>query len=149
MYQMRSIALDTEGQKITYQPDGTISVYVPITFKRAGGRNFIMTPTESVQQYEPPHEKEPLINALIRAFAWKEAIDNGVYQSIREISKKEKISESFVSRIYRLTFLAPDIIEAILDGKQPKTLTLTECTKPFPIEWEAQRIKFGFKIAEI
>lgn len=149
MYQHRSIALDLENQKTSRHSDGTISIYIPITFKRAGGRNFIMTPTEAVQKYDPPNECEPLINALIRAFAWKEQIDQGVFTSIRDVAKKEKISESFVSRVFRLTFLAPDIIEAILDGRQPKTLTLTECMKPFPIEWEAQRIKFGFKIAEI
>ena len=149
MYQNRAIRLDLDRQQTLMNPDGTITVYVPITFKRAGGRNFIMTPTESVQPFELPKEHEPLINALIKTFTWKEMIDKGEASSMKAIALKEKVSESFICRMFRLTLLAPDIIETILDGRQPKTLTLSECMKPFPIEWEAQRIKFGFKVAEI
>jgi hypothetical protein len=149
MYQHRSIKLDLANQKISKHTDGSISIYVPISFKRAGGRNFIMTPTETAQPYDPPNENEPLVNALVKAFTWKDQLDRGVVSSIRDLAKKQKISESYVHRIYRLTFLAPDIIEAILDGRQPRTLTLTDFLKPFPIEWEAQRISFGFKAAEV
>lgn len=149
MYQNRSIRLEHHRQQTKMHADGSITVFVPVTFKRAGGRNFIISPSESVQQFATPKEHEPLVNALMRAFVWKEHIDNGIYGTVRDIAKKEKISETYVGKVYRLIFLAPDIIVAILDGKQPKYLTLTECTKPFPLEWEAQRIQFGFKVAEV
>lgn len=149
MYHNRAIRLDESRQQTLMNPDGTITVYVPVTFKREGGRNFIMTPTEPVSQFEPPKEHEPLINGVLKAFTWKEMLEEGTVNCLREIAVKEKISESFICRMFRLTLLAPDIIEAILDGRQPKTLTLGECLKPFPVEWEAQRIKFGFKVAEV
>ncbi|MCT7378292.1 hypothetical protein [Chelativorans salis] len=52
---------------------------------------------------------------------------------------EEKINASYISRILRLTMLTPDIVEAILDGRQPLGLTLPVLLRPFPVEWEAQR----------
>lgn len=149
MYQHRSLKLDLERQQTILNGDGSISVFVPVLYKKVGGRNFIVSPTEPVQKYEEVNEQEPLLNAITRAFRWHKRIEQGKYSSMREIAEKESLSESYVCRIYRLTLLAPDIVDAILSGKQPKTLNLTECLKPFPLEWEAQRIKFGFKMASI
>jgi hypothetical protein len=56
-----------------------------------------------------------------------------------DIARAEKIGASFVSRIVRLAFLAPDIVDAILEGKQPAQLTLKDLMKPFPMEWDQQR----------
>jgi len=148
-YQNVGFALQADKQQTTMNPDGSISVYVPITFKRAGGRKFIMTPTDPVQRFEEPKERDSLVNAIIRAFRWKEQIDNRIYTSMRHLADKEKISESYACRVFRLTLLAPDIIEAILSGRQPKTLTLAACLQPLPIEWEAQRRHLGFKIATV
>lgn len=68
MYHNRAIRLDESRQQTLMNPDGTITVYVPVTFKREGGRNFIMTPTEPVSQFEPPKEHEPLIKGVLKAF---------------------------------------------------------------------------------
>jgi hypothetical protein len=149
MQQHRSIKLDFDREETILNADGTITIYLPIEYKKVGGRSFIMSPTEPIQQFETIKESEPLVNAVLKAFEWREKIELGKVSSMAEIGKKEGVSDSYIGRLFRLTLLAPDIVEAILDGKQPKTFTLSECMKPFPLEWEAQRIKFGFKVASI
>jgi hypothetical protein len=66
------------------------------------------------------------------------------YGSIAEMADKEGINRSYLSRTIRLALLAPDIVEAILNGTQPRTLQLSDLERPFPIDWEEQRTAFGF-----
>jgi hypothetical protein len=66
-------------------------------------------------------------------------LEAGRYRSAQEIADVEKIGRSFVSRLLRLTLLAPDIQEAILEGRQPKGLQLEELTRAVPGLWEEQR----------
>lgn len=98
------------------------------------------------EEFEVPKETDPkLINALARGFKWHKMLEEqGV--TITELSKREKIDRGFLGRHIRLRYLAPDIVEAILNGKQPKTLTLFELMRTdIPALWEEQRKKFGFK----
>ena len=62
-----------------------------------------------------------------------------MYRSAAKIAEAEGVTRSFVNRMMRLTLLAPDIVEAVLDGRQPKTMELEEVTRAMPSEWEAQR----------
>ena len=78
-----------------------------------------------------------MVKAIARAFRWREMLENGTHATIAEIAAAEKINESYVGRILRLTLLAPDIVEAVLGGRQPAEVTLTVLMRPFPIEWEA------------
>jgi hypothetical protein len=66
-------------------------------------------------------------------------LEEGRYRSAGEIADAEKVTRSFVNRLLRLTLLAPDIIEAILDGRQPKGMQLEELTRVMPSVWEEQR----------
>ena len=65
-------------------------------------------------------------------------IETGRYSTIDELAAAEKINSSYVSRLLRLTLLAPDIVEAILDGRQPEKVTLPGLMEPFPVEWGRQ-----------
>jgi len=123
----------------------TIRVHVPMTFQRRGGRKLIISPND-MDTWVPPQPKQDdtLIKALARALRWRRKIEGGKVSSIRHLSEKEKISSSYLARILRLTLLAPDIIEAILDGRQPKGLALADLMEPFPVDWEQQRELFGF-----
>ncbi len=86
-----------------------------------------------------------LINALVRAHRWNHWLAKGKYASVKEIATDEGItSPSYVSRILRLTLLAPDIQEAILNSTHPATLTLADFMDPFPQVWELQRKQLGF-----
>jgi hypothetical protein len=79
-----------------------------------------------------------MVKAIARAFRWREMLENGTHATIAEIAAVEKINESYVGRILRLTLLAPDIVEAILDGCQPVDMSLALLTKPFPVERKRQ-----------
>ena len=83
-----------------------------------------------------------MIKAIARAFRWQAMLENGTYGCVKDIAKRERINGSFVSRIIRLALLAPDIVEAVLDGRQPASLTLKDLMTPFPVEWYRQRALF-------
>jgi hypothetical protein len=131
---------------ITPSPDGRyVDVFVPITFRRFGGRKTIMAADDNHAQPERSAATDrTLIKALARAYRWQKLLDAGVYGSIAEMADKERINRSFLSRTIRLSLLAPDIVEAILNGTQPATLKLSDLEGPFPIDWEQQRVAFGF-----
>jgi hypothetical protein len=118
----------------------TLVVRIPMRFQRRGGRKRIVTPDGS--EIAPPTKPQPdgtLVKALARAWRWQRMLDEGVYTSVSEIGDAENISKSYVSRILRLALLAPDIVEAILDGRQPKGLRLAEMLGNGPMAWEDQR----------
>jgi hypothetical protein len=80
-----------------------------------------------------------VVKAIARAFRWREMLENGTHATIAEIAAAEKINESYVGRVLRLTLLAPDIVEAILSGRQPTDMTLAVLMEPFAVEWTEQR----------
>jgi hypothetical protein len=80
-----------------------------------------------------------MIKALARAHRWKRMLNDGRYASISEIAAAERIDRGYAGTILRLTLLAPDLIEAILDGRQPADFGLTALLRPFPIAWDEQR----------
>jgi hypothetical protein len=79
-----------------------------------------------------------LVKALARAFRWRRMMETGLYGTINDLAAAEKINSSYVSRLLRLTLLAPGIVEAILDGRQAEGVTLPGLMEPFPVEWEQQ-----------
>ena len=82
---------------------------------------------------------EALIRALARVHRWKRMLEEGRYRSAAEVAEAESVTRSFVNRLLRLTLLAPDIVEAILEGRQPKAMQLEELTDAIPSGWENQR----------
>ena len=80
-----------------------------------------------------------MVKAIARAFRWQALLANGTYGCLGEIGKAEKIAPSFVSRVIRVALLAPDIVDAILVGRQHTHLTLRDLMGPFPVEWAGQR----------
>jgi hypothetical protein len=117
----------------------TITVRIPMTFKRHGGRKVIITP-DGGDAWVPanPRPDETLIRALARAHRWKRLLEESRYRSAGELAEREGVTRSFVNRLLRLTLLAPDIVDAILDGRQPKGLQLAVLTGKLPSGWEAQ-----------
>ena len=91
-----------------------------------------------------PRPDETLIRALARAHRWKQMLDDGRNRSAGEVADAEKVTRSFVNRLLRLTLLAPDIQDAVLDGRQPKGLQLEDLTAVMPVEWETQRSRLGY-----
>ena len=121
-----------------------ISVDLPMTFRKRGGRKVIVLPDGSQGNPAPMATIDnAMVKAIARAFRWQKLLENGTYGCLDEIARAEKIGASFVSRVVRLALLAPDIVEAILAGRQPASLTLKDLMAPFPVEWAGQRVLFG------
>jgi hypothetical protein len=77
-------------------------------------------------------------------------LETGAYATVEDIASAEKINPSYVGRVLRLTLLAPDIVEAILDGRQPPGLTLAALMEPFAVAWERRRaMGFGSRALKI
>jgi hypothetical protein len=118
----------------------TVSVRVPITIRQRGGRKLVLAPDGAeVAAPVTRHVDNAMVKAIARAFRWRDKLESGEYATIREIAIAEKINESYVGRVLRLTLLAPDIVEAILGGRQPAEVTLAALLRPFPIEWIQQK----------
>ncbi len=123
-----------------------ITIFIPMTLKRKGRKRQIVAPEGS--NVNPDRDEAldaTLFSALARAHYWNNLLKSGECESITEIVELENFdSTPYVSRILRLTTLAPDIQEAIVQGKQPPSLSLADLMSPFPIEWGEQREQFGF-----
>ncbi|TAN71022.1 MAG: DUF4347 domain-containing protein [Magnetospirillum sp.] len=87
-----------------------------------------------------------ITRAVARAFRWRRQLESGRHTSINELAKADKIDRGYVSKVLRLTLLAPDIVEAILAGRQPEGLKLADLLEPFPVDWAEQRDIFGMTV---
>lgn len=119
---------------------GAITVTVPMTFKKRGGRKLVIAPN-GADAWTLPRARidNTMVKALARAHRWNKLLDTGRYATVKDLAEAERINPSYIARILRLTLLAPDIVEAILDGRQPAGLQLDALLAPFPVEWEQQR----------
>jgi hypothetical protein len=91
-----------------------------------------------------PSRDETLVKALVRAHRWRRKIESGHAKSITDLAEQEGVTDAYVCRLLPLTCLAPDIMEAILDGRQPKGLRLAEMLGNGPLGWKEQRSLWGF-----
>jgi hypothetical protein len=116
-----------------------LTVRVPLAARKLrGGRKLMIAPSSTASRGSSAADTT-LVKALARAFRWRRMMEAGRYGTINELAAAEKINSSYVSRLLRLTLLAPDIVQAILDGRQPGGMTLPGLMEPFSVEWEVQR----------
>ena len=133
---MTDVRLSQDGRSIT--------VRVPMVFTKRGGRKQVIAP-DGAPSWAPLRQRvdNAMVKALARAFRWRKLLETGVHGTVEEIAAAERINPSYVSRVLRLTLLAPDIVEAILDGRQPAGLTLAVLMRPFAVAWWEQRSMSG------
>ena len=118
----------------------TLTVQIPMAMRKRGGRKVVVSPNTS-ETWAPSRRRidNTLLRAFVQAFAWKHQLESGQFATISELAEARKLDRSFISHILRLTLLAPDLVEAILDGCQPATMQLQQLVRGFPVEWERQR----------
>jgi len=118
----------------------TVTVRIPISIRRRGGRKLVLAPdgTPDTGPAICRRIDNAMVKAIARAFRWREMLENGTHATIAEVAAAEKINESYVGRVLRLTLLAPDIVEAILNGWQPAEMTLAVLMRRFPVGWVEQ-----------
>ena len=116
---------------------------LPMKLKMRGGKTVMVLPdgTRVVERREVTIDNA-MVKVIARAFRWQRLLQDGAFCSIGELARAEKINPSYVSRVLRLAFLSPKVIEKILEGKQPAHLTLTDLMTPFPADWTFQERMF-------
>ncbi len=118
----------------------SITVRVPLTIRRRPGRKTVVTPEGALAAVPTRTRADPaLVKALARAHRWQRMLDSGRYPSISEMAAAEKLDRGYLGRILQLTLLAPDIVEAMLDGRWPADLELARLMESAPAEWSKQR----------
>lgn len=111
----------------------SFETFVPLTLRRRGVQ--LVTDEHNANAHNVT-----LLEGLARAFYWQHLIDTGAMKSGSDIARAEKLHHSVVNELLRLTLLAPDIIELLIAGRQPRRMNLIWFQRnPLPIEWEAQR----------
>jgi hypothetical protein len=115
-----------------------LTVRVPLAVrKQRGGRKLMIAPASTTNR-APSAADTTLVKAMARAFRWRRMMETGRYGTISDLAAAEKIAESYLCRILRLTLLSPAIVEAILDGRQSEDLDLPTLTRPIPMKWQDQ-----------
>jgi hypothetical protein len=122
-----------------------VRVEVALVFRRRGGRKRVVAPA-GAPAWVPRAGRvdSTLVKALARAFRWQGLLESGAHSSIEELARAERINPSYLARVLRLTLLAPEIVETILDGRHdPERVTLEGLMKPFPVVWTEQMAAVG------
>ena len=103
-------------KRATVSADGEmITVHIPLTFRKRGGRKLGVTP-DGAQWAPRPRVDNAMVKALARAFRWRKMLDSGAHRTLEDLARAKGVVPSYASRVLRLTLLAPEIVEAILDG---------------------------------
>lgn len=126
--------------------DSYINIFIPITIKRGEGNvaTMILPKNKSLEDNKPNYDYN-LINAIVKAYKLQKKLDKNPQMTIGELAEKQGLTKGYVGRLLRLGLLDPDIIEAILDGKQPKDMKLQALLrKDIPNIWKEQEEKFDF-----
>ena len=119
-------------------PD-TVTLHVPFRVVKRGGRKEMQLPEGASKTRKADNT---LVKALARAFRWKRMLESGEFTTMAELAEREGIAPSYMTRVLRLTLLAPEIVEAIVDGRQGSDATLSKLLEPFSTEWADQNLSF-------
>jgi hypothetical protein len=114
----------------------TITVHVSFRIVKRGGRKEMVLPPMATALTKIDGT---LVKALARAFRWKRMLDSGAFTSVTEIAAHEKLSFTYISRVVRLSLLAPDLVDAIMAGRQPPAMVLGNLLEDVPVDWQMQR----------
>ena len=119
-----------------------IVVHIPLNFKKFGSKKVIISPQgqDLTRMDFSIRKDEKLLKALGRAYRWQKLL---AHTSATELAEKEKINKSYLLRMMRLMLLSPRVIDAILNGQQPESLSLATIEKPFSPIWSEQEKQFG------
>jgi len=119
-----------------------VDIRVPMEFKtRSGQKEIILPPDAATTADVGP--RSPLVIALARAYRWQRMIDSGDFGSLDELAARHGVNRSYIGRILNLAGMAPDIIQVILQGREPSGMSLQTLTRDLPVQWGQQRTALG------
>jgi hypothetical protein len=135
-----------EGYSLVVRFEDTadlISLTIDAKLRRYGGVvHTVVPPNPATGSTSRP--KPLLLKALARAHSWYEMVLNGKAFGQTVLARRADMTERYVSKVLPCAFLAPNIVESILQGRQPDDLTFARLVKGIPLSWAEQRQQFGF-----
>jgi site-specific DNA recombinase len=133
-----------QGQEAS--SDDIIHLTVEVRLKRCGGEMRLVVSPDS----PTPQEITPILKAVVRAHRWREGVLAGEVPNRMVAAKRLNLNEEYLRRVLGCAFLAPDILEAILDGRHSSDLTVkTLSRRNLPLDWTEQRTQLGFPRREL
>lgn len=143
----RRVEITPSGKPRQFETNGRSVTFVPLAIKRRHCSKVIVPPAGTQAVKATSSFDLPLIRTLSKAFYWQRMIDTGEVANATELARRFRLETGWVCEVLRMTRLAPDIVRAILDGRQPRHLNLHAVRgrqAEVPLEWDAQRVTFGF-----
>lgn len=142
---LHEIMPDVKIEKSRPTKDSPITIEIPIKLRKRSGRKYITAPDgRDLSSYRKPKYQTNMMQAIVRGHQFSDMLDKEPDITIKQLAEREMLDQGYVAKTIRMTQLAPDIIEAILNGRQPQAMTLAELMRPFPNCWNTQRVHFGF-----
>lgn len=117
--------------------DDTIRVFIPLTFRRRNGRPKILSP-EPEPDFQARSQDPHILRALGRAWAWRRRLESGEATTLQDIARAEKVTDRYVSRIMRLAYLSPDVLERLLLWRVPPSISVSDLIKASYLPWAEQ-----------
>lgn len=139
-----STEITTTGGARQFDHGGRSVTFIPLQIKQRHTRKLLVPPAGSETAVVKPSFDLPMIRTIGRAFYWQRQLDEGTFEDAADIARRFKLDRGWVAEILRMTRLAPDILAAIADGRQPRHLNLQAIRRGIPVEWEEQRRLLGF-----
>jgi site-specific DNA recombinase len=124
-------------------PDDLICLTIEAKLKRSGGEVHLVIPPNQVQK-SSQQTNPSLLKAVARARVWYERLLDGKSSNQKSLTLHAGVTERYIRRVFGCAFLAPDIVEAILEGRQPRNLTFKKLCSNVPLSWTEQRRQLGF-----
>lgn len=145
----RSVRIDSGGEARDYSNGQQRVTVVPLTIRRKQNRKVMIPPAGDESVLGTGGHDLPMIRMLGKAFYWQRLLDEGRYPTANDLARSLKLEPGWVAEVLRLTTLAPDIIESVLEGCQPRDLnlhTLRGRRDQLPRDWGEQRKALGYAI---
>ena len=126
------------GLTVSRDGDATV-VRIPVRFYRRNGRQMVLTRGGDIGQAAAERETNgSLVSALAKAYRWQEQLESGEYAGLEDLAVANGVDRTYVGRILRLTSLAPEVVERILEGDEPEGISLRRLQKGVPVAWTEQ-----------
>ena len=119
------------------QSSDTTRVFIPLTQRRRNGRPRILPP-EPGTHFQPRSQDPHILKAIGRAWAWRRRLESGEATTIYDIAEAEKVTDRFVSRMMRLAYLSPDVLERLLLTRDPPSVSLIDLIEAVNLPWSEQ-----------
>ena len=142
-----AVTIEAKEDPRSYVNNGQRVTVVPLTIKRRQNRKVLTPPPSTLPDATVGGFDESMIRTLGKGFYWQKQLDEGRYPHVSDLARKQKLERGWVSEILRMTLLAPDIITAILEGRQPRHVNLHALRGRIdiiPRDWNEQRRLLGF-----